>query len=69
MRLTGFLISTHKKIRRLPLGKQRKEYIIGKSCKNGVLPAILPSFVYILESVGKRHFLYLSCKSECDNGE
>ena len=69
MRLTGFLIAMHKKIRRLPLGKQRKKYIIGKSCKNGILPTVLPSFVYILESVGKRHFLYLSCKSKCDNGE
>ena len=69
MRLTGFLIATHKKIRRLPSGKQRKKYIIGKCGKNGILPAILLSFVYILESVGKWHFLYLSCKSKCDNGE
>ena len=69
MRLTGFIIAMHKKIRRLPSGKQRKGYIIGKCGKNGILPAILPSFVYILESVGKRHFLYLSCKSKCDNGK
>ena len=27
MRLTGFVIAMHKKIRRLPSGKQRKEYI------------------------------------------
>ena len=27
MRLTGFIIAMHKKIRRLPSGKQRKEYI------------------------------------------
>ena len=34
-----------------------------------LLVTIPPSFVYILESIGKRHFLYLSCKSKCDNGE
>ena len=27
MRLTGFIIAMHKKIRRLPSGKQRKKYI------------------------------------------